>query len=146
MPPFQTQSLHLYLEQLAGGTSVQPFKGIEDYNNWLNRLEDYLTFLDMSIEKMKVGVEKGVVLLKVLTLKMLPQVRSFIGIPLEENLFYQPIMNFPDGLSGVDTDILKSNYENFNIKEFHSQILDSGSLSLVLLQEKIDSWIAGNDK
>lgn len=113
MPLFQIQSLHLYVAQLAGGTSVQPFKSIEDYNNWLSRLEDYITFIDTAIEKMKVGMENGVVLSKVLTLKMLPQVRSFIDVPLEENLFFQPVMNFPDGISDVDMDILKSNYEDF---------------------------------
>ncbi|APQ18096.1 DUF885 domain-containing protein [Maribacter hydrothermalis] len=113
MPLFQIQSLHLYVAQLAGGTSVQPFKNIDDYNNWLKRLEDYLLFLDTAIEKMKVGMDKGVVLPKVLTQKMLPQVRSFIDIPLEENLFYQPILNFPDGLSDVDMDIIQSNYEDF---------------------------------
>jgi uncharacterized protein (DUF885 family) len=113
MPLFQIQSLHLYVAQLAGGTSVQPFKSIEDYNNWLSRLEDYLAFIDTSIEKMKIGMDKGVVLPKELTLKMLPQVQSFIDVPLKENLFYQPILNFPDGLSDVDMDILQSNYEDF---------------------------------
>ncbi|MEH6515024.1 MAG: DUF885 domain-containing protein, partial [Maribacter arcticus] len=99
--------------QLAGGTSVQPFNTVEDYTNWLSRLDDYLSFLDTSIVKMKLGMAKGVVLPKVLTLKMLPQVRSFIDIPLEENLFYQPILNFPDGMSDVDKDILESNYAAF---------------------------------
>ncbi|MEH6747596.1 MAG: DUF885 domain-containing protein [Maribacter arcticus] len=113
MPLFQIQSLHLYVAQLAGGTSVQPFNTVEDYTNWLSRLDDYLSFLDTSIVKMKLGMAKGVVLPKVLTLKMLPQVRSFIDIPLEENLFYQPILNFPDGMSDVDKDILESNYAAF---------------------------------
>ena len=113
MPLFQIQSLHLYVAQLAGGTSVQPFNTVEDYSNWLSRLDDYLSFLDTSIVKMKLGMAKGVVLPKVLTLKMLPQVRSFIDIPLEENLFYQPILNFPDGMSDVDKDILESNYAAF---------------------------------
>jgi len=36
----------------------------------------------------------------------------------------------------------KSLGSNFNIKEFHSQILNSGSLPLVLLEEKINNWIA----
>lgn len=30
----------------------------------------------------------------------------------------------------------------FSIKEFHNQVLNSGSLPLVLLEEKIDGWIA----
>jgi uncharacterized protein (DUF885 family) len=38
--------------------------------------------------------------------------------------------------------------ERFNVKEFHTQVLNSGSLPLVLLEEKIDRWIklqlAGN--
>ncbi|WP_339729885.1 DUF885 domain-containing protein [Maribacter stanieri] len=113
MPLFQIQSLHLYVAQLASGASVQPFKSIEDYNNWLSRLDDYLIFLDTSIDKMKRGMDTGVVLPKVLTLKMLPQVRSFIDVPLKENLFYQPVLNFPDGLSDVDMDIITSNYAAF---------------------------------
>lgn len=31
--------------------------------------------------------------------------------------------------------------DRFNIKEFHTQVLNSGSLPLVLLEEKIDRWI-----
>jgi len=31
--------------------------------------------------------------------------------------------------------------EKFNVKEFHTQVLNSGSLPLVLLEEKIDRWI-----
>lgn len=30
----------------------------------------------------------------------------------------------------------------FDIKEFHNQVLNSGSLALILLEEKIDDWIA----
>jgi uncharacterized protein (DUF885 family) len=32
--------------------------------------------------------------------------------------------------------------DQFNVKEFHSQVLNSGSLPLVLLEEKINGWIA----
>jgi uncharacterized protein (DUF885 family) len=32
--------------------------------------------------------------------------------------------------------------ERFDVREFHSQVLGSGSLPLVLLEEKIDGWIA----
>ena len=36
--------------------------------------------------------------------------------------------------------------DKFDIREFHSQILDSGSLPLVLLEEKITSWIVAKKK
>ncbi len=111
MPLFQIQSLHLYVAQLAGGTSVQPFGTQEDYDNWLHRLEDYLQFLDTCMEHMREGMEKEIVLPKVLTLKMLPQIKAFLDVPIEENLFYQPVLNFPET---IDEDVrasLKSDYE-----------------------------------
>jgi len=44
MPLFQIQSLHLYVAQLAAGGSVQPFDTVEDYDNWLKRVDDYISF------------------------------------------------------------------------------------------------------
>lgn len=32
--------------------------------------------------------------------------------------------------------------DSFDVKEFHNQVLNSGSLPLVLLEEKINAWIA----
>ena len=110
MPLFQIQSLHLYVAQLAGGTSIQPFKTSQDYKNWLKRLEDYLVFLDTAMEKMELGIQKEVVLPKVLIEKMIPQIQSFIGVPLEDNLFYQPIKNIPSAIPEGDRENLKSRY------------------------------------
>ena len=31
--------------------------------------------------------------------------------------------------------------KNFDIREFHNQILNSGSLPLILLEQKIKNWI-----
>ncbi len=110
MPLFQIQSLHLYVAQLAGGTSIQPFKTSRDYKNWLKRLDDYLIFLDTAMEKMELGAQKDVILPKVLIEKMIPQIQSFIGVPLEDNLFYQPIKNIPNSIPEGDRENLKSKY------------------------------------
>ncbi len=113
MPLLQIQSLHLYVAQLAGGTSVQPFKTEKDYWNWLNRLEDYLDFLDTSILKMKEGINKNIVPPKVLIRKMLPQLEAFVDVPLEENIFYKPILQFPDSFSEFARDELTTAYSDF---------------------------------
>ncbi|WP_396635371.1 DUF885 domain-containing protein [Maribacter sp. R77961] len=113
MPLFQIQSLHLYMAQLGGGSSVQPFKTEKDYSDWLERLEDYLAFLDTCIIKMEEGMAQGVVSPKVLTLKMLPQVQAFIGVPLEDNLFYKPVLNIPEAISEAKQDAIKKTYEDF---------------------------------
>jgi len=113
MPLFQIQSLHLYMAQLGAGSSVQPFKTEKDYSDWLERLEDYLAFLDTCIIKMEEGMAQGVVSPKVLTLKMLPQVQAFIGVPLENNLFYKPVLNIPEAISEDKQDAIKKTYEDF---------------------------------
>ena len=36
--------------------------------------------------------------------------------------------------------------ERFDIRAFHDQVLDSGALPLDLLQQRIDAWIAAQQK
>jgi len=110
-PIIQIQSLHLYFSQLAGGTSVQPFKTVKDYENWLSRIDDYLAFLDTALEKMKEGLQRGVVLPSSLTKKVLPQVASFITDGAEENLFYSPINLLPETIDTESQDRLKELYQ-----------------------------------
>lgn len=110
MPLLQIQSLHLYVAQLAGGTSIQPFESSKDYRNWLRRLDDYLIFLDTAREKMELGINRDVVPPKVLIEKMIPQIQAFIDVPLEENLFFLPIKNIPNSIPEADREVLKQRY------------------------------------
>lgn len=113
MPLLQIQSLHLYGAQLGSGASVQPFKTVDDYDNWLKRLNDYMTFLDTCIEKMEEGIVKKVVLPKTIALKMIPQLQEFINAPVEKHLFMAPIRNFPKGLSDSDKAKIEKEYYDF---------------------------------
>ncbi|MEQ8364150.1 MAG: DUF885 domain-containing protein [Cyclobacteriaceae bacterium] len=102
MPLGQITSLHLYFSQLAAGGSVQPFNTVEDYENWLKRVDDYLIFLDTCIENMREGIEAGVVLPKSLIVKMIPQLDEFINAPNTEHLFYGPVAMMPTSFSPDD--------------------------------------------
>ena len=111
MPLIQIQSLHLYVAQLAGGTSVQPFVTVEDYDNWLNRLNDYLLFIETAIKKMEEGMAKEVVLPKALTQKMIPQLQEFITSDIKMHLFNKPILVLPDDkFSTADRERLRNAY------------------------------------
>jgi len=110
-PLGQIQSLHLYVAQLAGGTSVHPFETVKDYEDWLKRIEDYLTFLDTSISNMKEGLEKDLVLPTALIEKMIPQLEAFANGPAEEHLFFQPIKQLPDTFSDEDAQRLAEAYK-----------------------------------
>ena len=117
MPLFQIQSLHLYVAQLAAGGSVQPFKTVEDYDNWLKRVDDYLSFLDTSISMMKEGMSKNIVLPTVLTQKMIPQLDEFISNPVNEHLFYKPILSMPESINEEDRNRISADYSTMIINK-----------------------------
>lgn len=110
MPLAQITSLHLYFSQLAGGRSVQPFNTLEDYENWLHRVDEYLIFLDTCIAKMKQGIELDVVMPKALIRKMIPQLDDFIKAPTVKHVFYGPINIMPLTFSPDDKSRLTSAY------------------------------------
>ncbi|MEQ8809843.1 MAG: DUF885 domain-containing protein [Imperialibacter sp.] len=110
MPILQIQSLHLYFSQLAGGQSVQPFNTMQDYDNWLKRIDQYLPFLDTAMVKMKEGIATGVVPPKALIEKTIPQLDGFINAPLGEHLYYAPIRMMPESFSPEDKERLITAY------------------------------------
>lgn len=110
MPLIQIQSLHLYVAQLAAGGSVQPFATVDDYDNWLKRVDDYLRFLDTSMAMMKEGMSKNIVLPKALTQKMIPQLDEFISNSVDDHLFYKPVKTIPETISEQDRQRIADEY------------------------------------
>lgn len=94
-PIDQMWSINLMVGQLASGSSAQPFKTVEDYNNWLKRLDGYVAWMQSAEAKMKEGVQLDYVLPKSLITKVLPQLEGLTTSNLEKHLFYSPIKNFP---------------------------------------------------
>lgn len=110
MPLFQIQSLHLYVAQLAAGGSVQPFETVQDYDNWLKRVDDYLIFLDTSIAMMKEGMSKNIVLPTALAQKIIPQLDEFIINPVDAHLFYKPIGSMPESITEAEKNRIAADY------------------------------------
>lgn len=95
-PLDQMWSLNLQFGQLASGASAQPFKTKQDYQNWLLRVDDYLEWLESTIDAMRAGIEAGHVLPKSLIVKVLPQLKAMTESDLESHLFYGPVKEFPE--------------------------------------------------
>ncbi|SHJ59800.1 DUF885 domain-containing protein [Aquimarina spongiae] len=109
-PIDQMWSINLMAGQLASGASAQPFKTVEDYNNWLQRLEGYLAWMQSAEEKMKEGMQQGYVLPKSLIVKVLPQLEALTVNDLDKHLFYAPVKNFPEEFSEEDKKQLTEAY------------------------------------
>ncbi len=112
MPINQFWAQHLIIGQLASGSSSQPFKTVEDYNNWLSRLDGYLQWMNSAEEKMKEGVKAGYVLPKSLIKKVLPQLEASTTTNLDEHLFYAPVKNLPDTFSDEDKTKITEAYKD----------------------------------
>jgi uncharacterized protein (DUF885 family) len=109
-PIDQMWSVNLMMGQLASGSSAQPFKTVEDYNNWLKRLGGYVVWLNSAESRMKEGMAAGYVLPKSLIVKVVPQLKAMTEPNLEKNLFYSPVKNFPENFSAEDQKQLTEAY------------------------------------
>ena len=95
MPIHQFWGTQLTMAQFAGGSSAQPFKTEKDYQNFLKRMNSYAVWIDSAMVYMKKGIQKGMVLPRSLTIKMIPQFESMVTPKMEDNLFYTTLKSFP---------------------------------------------------
>ncbi len=109
-PIDQMWTINLFIGQLASGSSAQPFKTVEDYNNWLKRVEGYLVWMDSVETNMREGIKEGYVLPKSLIVKIIPQLKAMTEPTLDKHLFYSPVKNFPADFSEENKKQLTSAY------------------------------------
>ncbi len=113
MPINQMWTLQLTIGQFAAGASAQPFETVEDYENWIKRLDGYLNWMALAEEKMADGIKSGHVLPKSLIKKVLPQLEAMTNPNIEEHLFYSPIKNIPDSFSEQEKENIIILYKNY---------------------------------
>jgi uncharacterized protein (DUF885 family) len=109
-PINQFYSLPNQLAQLGSGSSAQPFKTVQDYDNWLKRAGRIPVLFDQAIANMREGVAAGVVQPRVLMEKVLPQLDALIVAEPQKALFFKPIDNLPAEFSAEDRARLTSAY------------------------------------
>ena len=110
MPIHQFWGTHLTMGQFAGGASGQPFKTEKDYKDFLKRMNIYSVWIDSAMVYMKKGIQKGMVLPKSLTIKVIPQFESMVTPNVEDNLFYTTIKSFPKDFTEEQKNTLKKEY------------------------------------
>lgn len=110
MPVNQMGSIPTYMALLGSGSSAQPFKTVKDYENWMKRCQAFSRWTDVAIQNMQKGIKTGVVLPKALVLKIIPQLQKLAQND-DQSSFYNPIKNFPKGISKKEQDRLTKNFK-----------------------------------
>jgi len=111
MPFTQFSGMPIDLAQLGAGTGAQPFKTVQDYDNWLARVRQFPVWADTAVADFRQGMRTGVVLPRVLVQKMIPQLEALAVTEASQSVFYGPIKQLPASFSAADKQRLTAAYE-----------------------------------
>jgi uncharacterized protein (DUF885 family) len=95
----------------GAGAGGHPFRNTKDYEDFLARIDDFLTWTDQAIANMRRGMALGVVQPRVVMVKLLPQLRAIAVDDPKQSVFYEPLRKFPAEVSAADRARLTAEYE-----------------------------------
>jgi uncharacterized protein (DUF885 family) len=96
LPLNQAGSLLTLMPALGSGTNAQPFGTVQEYDNWLKRLDGLVVWMDQAIINMSEGMRVGVVQPHPVMEKVLTQLDAMIVAKPEDSVYFAPIRAFPD--------------------------------------------------
>ena len=96
---------------MGSGEGNQPFKTVEDYDNWLKRAAHFSEWTDSAIIYFKKGIDSDWVLPKALVIKMIPQLTAMETANVSKACLYGPINKLPADFSDSNQTRLKGEYE-----------------------------------
>ncbi|QYJ77683.1 DUF885 domain-containing protein [Shewanella acanthi] len=111
IPMSQFYSTVITMVQLGSGESAQPFKTVQDYRNWLQRLDGFINWTKLAQNRMNEGIESNVVLPHVLVERIIPQLDATLVADPTESIFYNPIKQFPESFTEQEKSELTASYE-----------------------------------
>jgi len=109
-PLSQFYSLASTAVQLGSGTGAQPFKTVDDYQDWLKRAAQFPVLFDQAIANSREGMQNGVVRPRALMQKVLPQLDALIKDKAEDTLFWRPVTTMPESFSAAEKAELTADY------------------------------------
>jgi uncharacterized protein (DUF885 family) len=110
IPATQFRSLALTMPTWGAGGNVQPFKTVQDYQNWLKRIAAFTIWVDTAVANFNKGIKAGVVLPKALVNKMILQMEKLAEKDTSKSIFYGPVRNFPQNFTVAQKEMLRNDY------------------------------------
>lgn len=111
-PIDQFYSIPNFFVQLGSGSSIHPFKTVDDYEDFLSRGDDFVEIMNQAIENMRIGMDQGIVQPRILMERVLPQLESQFAEKVEDSTFWDPIENMPESFSAADRERLTAAYRS----------------------------------
>lgn len=110
IPLNQFYSMPNSFVQLGSGNGMQPFRTVQDYDNFLKRVDGFTAWVDQAIANMRAGASRGYTLPRILAERVLPQLQSQVVPRAEDSLYWGPIRNLPAEFPAADKERLTAAY------------------------------------
>lgn len=110
MPINQFYSTPNFFAQLGSGGSVHPFKTVENYEDFLERVDGFVGWVDQAIVNMNEGIKKDYRQPRILMERVVPQLEAHIVEQPEASLFWKPITSMPEEFSDAERERLTKAY------------------------------------
>lgn len=110
MPVNQFWGMTLFMPMLGSGQSIQPFKTVKDYDDFLKRIDAFTVWVDTAIVNMRKGLAQGYTYPRILMERVLPQAKDMMVTDVTKSIFYQPVANMPDSIDDADSTRLRNAY------------------------------------
>ena len=111
LPLDQSGGLPVLLAQFAGGESVQPFRTVRNYENFLRRLSRLPAWNRQAVLNMRRGLSQGISMPQPLVERCLESLQPLLEPEPTEHPFYQPLKQLPAGFSPAQRRRLAQQYQ-----------------------------------
>lgn len=131
-PVAQMQDFRISFGLMGAGSGIHPFKTVKDYDDFLKRMNGFVSWTDTAISNMKQGITMNRVQPRILMEKVIPQLKAMVVDTVSKSNFYKPIANMPAAFSPQDKQRLTNAYTTV-IKE---QIIPAYNRLLQFIQNE----------
>ena len=80
---------------VGAGRGSHPFKTARNYEDFLGRIDGFVTWMDTAIANMRLGADRGIIQPCEIVARLVPQLDAQIVDDPQASLFHEPIRNFP---------------------------------------------------
>jgi uncharacterized protein (DUF885 family) len=117
LPMQQFDGLHTRFATLGSGDGTQPFRTVQDYDNFLGRMDGFVQWVDRAIANLGAGAEKGLVQPKSVIERTIAELEALAVADPQQSVFWQPITRLPSSISDADRERLTKAYADKLVKD-----------------------------
>ncbi|MCP4656828.1 MAG: DUF885 domain-containing protein [bacterium] len=110
LPVAPGYGLPIRFVQMGSGNGIHPFRRVDDYDDFLSRIDDFALWVEVAIRNMREGMKLGIVQPEGLIRQALGELRLQFGIEPERSPFFRPVTEMPGRVPAQQRERLTAAY------------------------------------